>query len=113
MRDKFIIIKGIFAFLLAVNVSGFLELSARNVEADSLSAVGDSLRARYEFDASLASYKAAMESLTDSSGEYTDSAYVVRLVDKMLMSENGRNMSQFVSTPEAVSYTHLTLPTIA
>lgn len=103
MRDKFIIIKGIFAFLLAVNVSGFLELSARNVEADSLSAVGDSLRARYEFDASLASYKAAMKSLTDSSGEYTDSAYVVRLVDKMLMSENGRNMSQFVSTPEVVA----------
>lgn len=72
-------------------------------DADSLVRVGDSLRLRYRFEASLEAYNQALETLKDSTGAYTDSASVSVISDRILLSENGKNMSSFVGNPHVVS----------
>jgi hypothetical protein len=79
----YILLIGIFVFPAG--------LQARTDIPDSLIFQGDMLHAQYDFEKALESYEQALEML----GSETDSLQLMALKDKMLLSENGRNMSGF------------------
>ena len=74
-------------------------LQARTDIPDSLIFQGDMLHAQYDFEKALESYEQALEML----GSETDSLQLLTLKDKMLLSENGRNMSGFTYSPSVVA----------
>lgn len=100
MREKSIII--LSAIASAALFCSF-ESPAMTHDADSLVRVGDSLRMRYRFEESLDAYRGAIESLKDTSGICRDSAALTNINDRILLSENGRNMSAFVGNPSVVA----------
>lgn len=70
---------------------------------DSLVALGDSLHAEYSFVKSLEAYALAMEELSDSLITVEDSILRAAVKDRMLLSENGRNMTSFADSPTVVA----------
>lgn len=70
---------------------------------DSLVALGDSLHAEYDFVRSLEAYTLAMEELSDSLMTVEDSIMKMAVKDKMLLSENGRNMTSFAYEPVVIA----------
>ena len=74
-------------------------LQARTDLPDSLIVQGELLHAQYDFDAALDAYEQALEILESRD----DSLEVLLLKDKMLLSENGRNMSGFAYSPYVVA----------
>ena len=70
---------------------------------DSLVVRGDSLHAEYDFAGSLEAYTLAMEELADSVLTAEDSILRVGVKDRMILSENGRNMTSFADTPTVVA----------
>ena len=74
-------------------------LQARTDLPDSLIVQGELLHAQYDFDAALDAYEQALEILESRD----DSLEVLLLKDKMLLSENGRNMSEFAYSPYVVA----------
>lgn len=66
---------------------------------DSLMVQAESLHARYDFDEALQLYGKALEILEQEG----DSLRLLSLKDKMLLSENGRNMSAFAYSPYVVA----------
>lgn len=87
----YILILGFFAFPAV--------LQARTDSPDSLIFQGEMLHAQYDFDAALDAYEQALEILE----EHGDSLQVLYLKDKILLSENGRNMSGFAYSPHVVA----------
>lgn len=87
----YILLIGIFVFPAG--------LQARTDIPDSLIFQGDMLHAQYDFEKALESYEQALEML----GSETDSLQLLTLKDKMLLSENGRNMSGFTYSPSVVA----------
>lgn len=87
----YILILGFFAFPAV--------LQARTDSPDSLIFQGEMLHAQYDFDAALDAYEQALEILE----EHGDSLQVLYLKDKILLSENGRNMSGFAYSPYVVA----------
>ena len=87
----YILLIGIFVFPAG--------LQARTDIPDSLIFQGDMLHAQYDFEKALESYEQALELL----GSETDSLQLLTLKDKMLLSENGRNMSGFTYSPSVVA----------
>ena len=85
----YILFLGIFAF------PGTSE--ARTDLPDSLVLKGDILHARYDFENALSAYTEALEILGDA-----DSLKVLSVKDRMLLSENGRNMMDFAYSPFVV-----------
>ena len=71
-------------------------LQARTDLPDSLIVQGELLHAQYDFDAALDAYEQALEILESRD----DSLEVLLLKDKMLLSENGPNMSGFAYSPQ-------------
>ena len=80
---------------------GKAEAQVRRV--DSLVALGDSLHAEYSFIKSLEAYTMAMEELSDSLATVEDSVLRMAVKDRMLLSENGRNMMSFADSPRVVA----------
>ena len=74
-------------------------LDAQSDLSDSLIVQGELLHAQYDFDAALDAYDQALEILK----ERGDSLDVLLLKDKMLLSENGSNMSGFAYSPYVVA----------
>ena len=70
---------------------------------DSLVALGDSLHAEYSFVKSLEAYTLAMEEFSDSLITVEDSILRAAVKDRMLLSENGRNMTSFADSPTVVA----------
>ena len=70
---------------------------------DSLVVRGDSLHAEYDFAGSLEAYTLAMDELADSVLTVEDSILRVGVKDRMILSENGRNMTSFADTPTVVA----------
>ena len=86
----YILLTGIFAFPS--------EAYARTDVPDSLIFLGDSLHMQYDFEKALDEYEKALEIL-----EKEDSLKTLPLKDKILLSENGRNMSGFAYSPYVVA----------
>ena len=70
---------------------------------DSLLCKGDSLRYIYMFDESVSAYTEALEILGDSLLTHQDSILKLKISDKLLLSENGRNMTRFVYSPNVIA----------
>ena len=75
------------------------DMMARAELPDSLVFQGDMHHARYDFDKALEAYERAMEILEQEA----DTLGMLSLKDKMLLSENGRNMSGFAYSPFVVA----------
>ena len=87
----YILLTGIFAFPSVLRADADLP--------DSLLFQGDLFHAQYDFDKALEAYGQALEIL-----EYeADSLKIISLKDKILLSENGRNMSGFAYNPYVVA----------
>lgn len=90
-----------------LNISLLLSLCAPSAEAqvfsvDSLLSAGDSLRKEYRFEESLSVYSKALEIASDTL-LVQDSTLAMAVSDRVLLSENGRNMTGFVYTPSVVA----------
>lgn len=92
-----------FLTLLVVFCAGTEDVSAQRHVADSLLAKGDSLRMAYRFEESLKAYGDALNSLRDTTVTEEDSLFSIEISDRILLSENGRNMSGYVYTPKVVA----------
>lgn len=77
--------------------------TAQERRVDSLVALGDSLHSEYCFSRALEVYGQALEELQDSILTAEDSLLKAAVKDKMLLSENGRNMTSFADTPTVVA----------
>lgn len=76
--------------------------SARPALTDSLVRRGDSLRMVYSFEESLKEYSQALEIAKDTSS-MADSSYRHMLEDRILLSENGKSMSEYVYSPSVIA----------
>jgi len=90
-----------------LNIFLLLSLCAPSAEAqvfsvDSLLSAGDSLRKEYRFEESLSVYSKALEIASDTL-LVQDSTLAMAVSDRVLLSENGRNMTGFVYTPSVVA----------
>ena len=95
-------------FLLNIIVALLMPFAAPDLRAqvavvDSLICKGDSLRMNYRFEESMEAYSDALESLGDSLLTHQDSVLKLDVSDKMLLSENGRNMTRFVYSPNVIA----------
>ena len=71
--------------------------------AAAMVSAGDSLRCSYLFEESLDAYEKALTFVHEDSETSTDSIFRLTVKDRMLMSENGRNMKDFVDIPDVVA----------
>ena len=99
-----------FAYLIltvlgfGVSFASSAQDDGRLSKASAMVASGDSLRMEYRFDESLALYEQALGLTQDIILQTAvDSAFRMDLEDKVLMSENGRNMMNFVDVPDVVA----------
>ena len=95
-------------FFLNIIIALFMPFVAPEIRAqvtvvDSLICRGDSLRVNYRFEESVAAYSDALESLGDSLYTHKDSVLKLNISDKILLSENGRNMTRFVYSPNVIA----------
>ncbi len=88
----YILLSALIALPLAANAAADLP--------DSLVRKGDHLHATYDFDAAVLAYNRAVEMIEDTAG---DSLKILALKDKLLLSENARNMMGFVYSPVVVA----------
>ena len=79
------------------------DLHAQNSKIDSLLRQGDGLRAEYRFEESLQAYEEALDIAEDSTFMLTDSTSRLKISDRILLSENGLNMSDFTSNPVVIA----------
>ena len=70
---------------------------------DSLILQGDLLRSGYRFDQSIDTYYEAMDIAEDSTFMLTDSLQRMKISDRILLSENGKNMAAFAGKPVVVA----------
>lgn len=70
---------------------------------DSLVVRGDSLRMAYDFEGSVSLYKEALGAISDTSLTVEDSLLKIDISERLLLSENGKNMSSFVYSPKVVA----------
>lgn len=87
----------IFVTLAAV----WLSCQCAYAQVDSLVHVGDSLHRIYRFDDAIDVYDEALQHLQDSTIAL-DSILVDSISQKLLLSENGSNMSDFVRKPKVL-----------
>lgn len=98
--------RSIFSFYIILSVfSAFSgKLSAQEHDADSLVRAGDAFHAAYDFENAVAAYDAALGIMEDTLNVHLyDSLMVLSVRDKILLSENGRNMSAFAYSPVVVA----------
>ena len=76
---------------------------AQTSQVDSLLSRGDSLRRAYCFEKSLDAYAEALDVASDTTLAPTDTSLVMMISDRILLSENGRNMTGFVYQPTVVA----------
>ncbi len=99
--------KGITTFRNIIYTAVFVltagTLHAQTERIDSLLLRGDSLRMEYRFEESLEAYSEAMEAVQDSVFMLTDSLKRIEVSDRILLSENGRNMAGYAYKPVVVA----------
>lgn len=99
--------KGITTFRNIIYTAVFVltagTLHAQTERIDSLLLRGDSFRMEYRFEESLEAYSEAMEAAQDSVFMLTDSLKRIEVSDRILLSENGRNMAGYAYKPVVVA----------
>lgn len=93
----------IYSIFTAVLLFGCLDSSAQ--QAEGLLNKGDNLRNRYRFEESAATYRQALEAAEQQS----DSLMTRIIEDRILMAENGRNMTAFAYSPKVVARSRFSL----
>ncbi len=93
--------KCFFYILLVAVFPG--KLSAQMNEADSLVRAGDGMHTAYDFDKAVIAYERALAILEDTLSVSHDSLKILSVRDKILLSENGRTMSDFTYSPVVVA----------
>lgn len=76
---------------------------AQTRAVDSLVFKGDSLRMAYDFEQSISVYNKVLSMLNDSTAVVDDSLLVQDINDRLLLSENGRNMAEYAYSPKVVA----------
>ena len=92
-----------FATFLILFCVGTVEVLAQRHVADSLVSKGDSLRNAYCFEESLKAYGEALTALQDTTADAPDSLFSIEISDRILLSENGKSMADYVYTPKVVA----------
>lgn len=82
---------------------GTAEVSAQRHLADSLVTRGDSLRNAYCFEESLKAYNDALGALQDTTETASDSLFCIEISDRILLSENGKSMADYVYAPKVAA----------
>lgn len=93
-----VILKTVIWAVLSVLVTEHVAVA----QVDTLARIADSLHRSYCFDDALAVYDLILEMAEDSTVS-VDSATLAAISRKLVLSENGSNMSQFVRKPKMVS----------
>ncbi len=88
-----------FFFIIIFASASTIGLSAQELEADNLVRSAGLMHAKYDFDKACEMYDRAISILEDSSRVSYDSLKILSVRDRLLLSENGRNMSSFVYSP--------------
>ena len=96
-RGKMVFLAVIVALLASAG-----DAYCRNDRLDSLVRRGDSLRMKYRFQESLDEYSHALTVAKDTS-QTADSSYMRILEDRILLSENGKSMSEYAYAPTVVA----------
>lgn len=92
-------VKYTFYIILAVLFLSSGKLSAQNRQVDSLVRLGDSLRMEYRFEEACRAYEKAVDILEY---DFADSLMIEAVSGKILLAENGLNMTGFAYTPKVV-----------
>ncbi len=80
-----------------------VSLNAQQQKIDSLLRQGDLLRSQYRFDESIDTYYEALDIAEDTTFLSQDSLLRMTVSDRILLSENGKNMSSFAGKPVVVA----------
>ncbi len=88
--------------LIFITVSSGI-MSAQEHRADSLVLLGDLMHEAYDFGTAVDAYESALAMFEDSLNVSYDSLKALSVRDKILLSENGRNMSSFAYSPVVVA----------
>ena len=89
--------------LTAALICFAVNLNAQQQKIDSLLHKGDLLRSQYRFDESIDTYYEALDIAEDTTFMQTDSLLRMKISDRILLSENGKNMSSFAGSPVVVA----------
>lgn len=92
-------VKYTFYIIMAVLFLSSGKLSAQNRQVDSLVRLGDSLRMEYRFEEACRAYEKAVDILEY---DFADSLMIETVSGKILLAENGLNMTGFAYTPKVV-----------
>ena len=95
--------KRIFYLIALILCAKTFSLGAQVPPVDSLLNAGDSLRRAYRFEQSLEEYAKALELASDTTYTREDSTLVMMISDRILLSENGKNMTGYVYKPSVVA----------
>ena len=91
-------------FTIYILIAAFFAFSGISYGAesvpDSLITYGDLCHSKYDFEGAITAYGEALEFLEASDA---DSLKVLSLKDKILLSENGKNMKSFAYSPVVVA----------
>lgn len=95
-------VKYTFYIIIAVIFALSQEITAQNRQVDSLVRHGEALHMDYRFDEACQAFEEAAALLE---GNAADSLLVESVAEKLLLSENGLNMADFVYSPAVIDRT--------
>ena len=95
-------VKYTFYIILAVIFAFAQEITAQNRQVDSLVRHGEALHMNYRFDEACQAFEEAAALLE---GNAADSLLIESVAEKLLLSENGLNMADFVYSPAVIDRT--------
>ena len=99
-------VKYTFYIILAVIFAFAQEITAQNRQVDSLVRHGEALHMDYRFDEACQAFEEAAALLE---GNAADSLLIESVAEKLLLSENGLNMADFVYSPAVIDRTKFSI----
>ena len=99
-------VKYTFYIIIAVIFALSQEITAQNRQVDSLVRHGEDLHMDYRFDEACQAFEEAAALLGDNPA---DSLLVESVAEKLLLSENGLNMADFVYSPAVIDRTKFSI----
>ena len=99
-------VKYTFYIILAVIFAFAQEITAQNRQVDSLVRHGEVLHMDYRFDEACQAFEEAVALLE---GNAADSLLIESVAEKLLLSENGLNMADFVYSPAVIDRTKFSI----